>query len=169
MKYRLAMSLALASAGLAQGCEKSATQPRDPSPDGPQLAVVTNEKLAVDEVAVSDCPNGEDVRVTGTIHSLVSITNSASGGFDVHIHTNWSGVKGTSVVTGLRYVAQTTANLSAHFPGPTEGNATTIPGHLSLIGQGNATNEEVHFIIHQTVDAQGNVRSEFEKFTRHCS
>jgi hypothetical protein len=169
MKYNLAVFLALTSTAWLQGCGDSATQPREPNPAGPRLAVVTNEKQLVDEVAISDCPGGEDIHLTGTVHSLTTVTNSASGGFDVHLHTNWSNVKGTSTLTGLQYVAQTNVDLTAHFPGPTEGNATTIPGRLSLIGQGRATNEVVHFVTHQTADANGQVRSEFDTFTRHCS
>jgi hypothetical protein len=96
-------------AGLAACDSSDSMLPTQPDVATPSFAVVFNERIAVAETQVNNCPPAEALALSGVAH--VVIQDRADGTFRAHI--NWSNVKGVGLVSGATYSAQN--NLSQEF------------------------------------------------------
>jgi hypothetical protein len=160
--FSLAAALSLAA------CDKAPTEPARPSVNGPNLDLVINRRFPVDGTALSDC-GGEAVLVTGSFHRVLTITDDHAGGFHVNDHMDYTGLQGTGVNSGSKYVAQQIVSVNFNVPGPTVGFEVTQTMMFTLIGQGTAPNEVLTALIHYTIDANGELTTYVDNFRVKCS
>jgi hypothetical protein len=150
--------------GLVLGCAGDPTQPSS-DPGTPNAAVVVNERTQTIDTLVNDC-TGEEIPLTGTIHQVISVTETGTGVFHLVIRSNWHAV-GTSPTTGASFVFN---NVEVSiFPDIENSFFEGTDEFTSLfIGKGGAPNAVLRFKYHLTINANGTVTSSFEDFTISC-
>jgi hypothetical protein len=136
-------------------------------PVSSQAAVTTNVKEPLDFVVSDPCANGgagEDVHLTGTLHTLIITTEDKGGGFHISLHFH-EGVAGFGLTTGATYqasgVATNTFNAKV-------GQVSTLVNSLRVIGPGPGNNLLIHEVIHLTINANGVVAAEFFRANQEC-
>ena len=153
------------TAFLLAGCERS-TLPSEPAVvSRPNAAVIMNEHRSLDTVITNNC-TGEDLALSGTVHTLFSITESRNGGFHLQFHMNQE-FSGTGLTTGMSYRSIGVDNFSLNTSGlPFE---QTSVGNARLLGRGAGGDLMVHYLQHLTVDANGNLRVLNDDFRFECT
>jgi hypothetical protein len=161
----LLQASALAGAFLL-GCTGETTEPSLSAPGVATAGVVVvNEHTHfIDEVLVSSC-TGEEIPTTGTVHEVLSITETGPGVVKIVAHLQVH-ARGTSPTTGAslrihRILVETFPDVSV----PAEGTTEDV---LTVIAKGSAPNERIRFKYHLTINANGTVTSSFEEFTITC-
>jgi hypothetical protein len=145
-----------------------ATDPTQPSSRHEALSavVVTNERTHVIDLELLNLCTGEAIPLTGTIHELISVTETGTGVVKLVIQTNWHLV-GTGPTTGASFVFND-AEVSI-FP---DVNFSFFEGTdeftSMFIGKGAAPNAVLRFKYHLTFNANGTPTSSFEDFTLRC-
>lgn len=154
----------LATGVLLLGCTAEPTAVSSLQADGPHAAVVTNERTSfIDMDAISLC-TGEVFPTTGTVHEVVSVTETATGVVRIVAHLQIHAV-GTSP-TGASLLIKTVA--TDVFPDvsfPPEGTTQIA---ASIIAKGSAPNEVNHLKYHLTLNANGTVTVTFDELTTRC-
>jgi hypothetical protein len=134
-------------------------------------ATIVNAKTPFAATTLSDC-TGELVALVGEMHTLVRFGESGDRqhfGFDVHI----TGVKGTGLPSGARYVEMDVQNTQANVTplGQQEFTAERTM-NLTRLGEdktfGDGDDMRVHVVAHMTVDANGVVRVDKTDATNEC-
>jgi hypothetical protein len=150
---------------LVLACVTDPTQPSSPH-ETLSAAVVTNERTHVIDLELVNACTGEAIPLTGTIHDLISVTETGTGVFKLVIHSNWHLV-GTSPTTGESVVFNN-AEVSI-FP---DVNFSFFEGTdeftSRFISKGAAPNAVLRFKYHLTFNANGTPTSSFEDFTLRC-
>jgi hypothetical protein len=127
-----------------------------------------NVSFPIDLIESIPCANGgagEDVHLTGEIHSLFHITIDNQGGVHVKTHSNPQGVRGVGLTTGDKY--QGTGVTQDHFNGKV-GQTFTFINNFRIIGQGPNNNVLLHQNVHFTVSAKGDVTASVDNFSAEC-
>lgn len=140
-------------------------------PVASQAAVVTNVQEPIDTFLGIPCANGgagEVVHVTGTLHSLSSITMDGRGGIHGTDHFQPQGVSGVGLTTGATYRATWLLSGTFNFDLDDAPEELTAFNDLRLIGQGRADNYLVHSVLHLTINANGVVTVDSFKFSAEC-
>jgi phage protein U len=125
-----------------------------------------NDRATLEGVLFNEC-TGEFVSYEGTEHFLFHIKEDASGGFHIKAHTNTQ-VQGVST-SGAKYVAHQIEN--SHNLFSESADNFSITSTLQIIRQGSDTSEDdfqAKGLTHVTVNANGEVTSEFEQFESEC-
>jgi hypothetical protein len=149
-------------------CDKAPTAPTGLRPEAPNFAVVINRQFPISTTALSDC-GGEDIAVTGTFHRVLTITSDQTGGFHVNDHFDYTGLTGTSAITGANYVANQISLVNFNVSASTLGFEVTQPITFKLIGQGSAPDEVVTGLVHYTINANGELTTFVDSFRIRCS
>ncbi|MFN2637789.1 MAG: hypothetical protein ABR585_12255 [Gemmatimonadaceae bacterium] len=148
-------------------CDKTPANVTGPRAGDPNLALVINRRFDVVGTALSDC-GGEDIAVTGTFHRILTITSDRAGGFHVNDHMDYTGLQGTSAITGAKYVANQISVVNFNVPGPQLGFEVTRETSFKLIGQGTAPDEVLTMLIHYTINANGELTTFVDNFRVRC-
>lgn len=131
-----------------------------------QAATVTNDvHMPVSGTAVSGCPGGESVDLSGSVHLLFHVTINSDGGESADLHVNYQGVSGIGESSGAKYQipVEVHINTNGHV-----GVETTTTLSAKLIGQGPDNNEVMHMTFHVTVNANGTVTASVDNFFIKC-
>jgi hypothetical protein len=132
-----------------------------------QAAVTTNVKEPLAFVVSNPCANdgaGEDVPLTGTLHTLITATEDKGGGFHINLHFT-ERATGVGLTTGATYQA---SGIATNIFNAKVGQVSTLVNTLRLIGQGPGNNLLIHEIIHLTINANGVVTAEFFRASQEC-
>ena len=129
------------------GCQEDVTGPASRS--GPSFAAAPTTQVVVNAISITKfvpCANGglgEDVSLSGNIHSVFHVTLDGRGGAHVVVIHNPQGVSGTGLTTGAQY--QGVGPKLDVFNATVGFEETTVTTSL-LIGQGPGNN----LILHET-------------------
>ena len=106
---------------------------------------------------------GELVTFTkGSLHVVNHVTEDANGGF--HVIAVFNGTaQGVSEI-GTRYVGSG-VNREAFNSGPGRSQTFTFSGHFHLLSRGSADNSTFKALFHITINANGEVATEFERLS----
>jgi hypothetical protein len=134
------------------------------------FTVITNISEPLDFTQFVPCADegaGEDVHLTGTLHTVIRTTiNSNKVG--IKTLSNPQGVSGVGLTTGDKYrgtgVTQETSN--EHTGGLPE--TETFINNFRILGPGRGNNLLVHENAHFTVNANGTVTSFIDNFSIEC-
>jgi hypothetical protein len=163
MRHSSIAPAALAGA-LMLGCASDPTQPSS-FVGVPNAAVVSNTRTQTINELINYC-TGEEIPLTGSIHEVISITETGTGHFHVVVHSNWHAV-GTSPTTGESLVFHDVA--TSIFPDIENNFFEGTDEFVSrFITKGGAPNAVLRFKYHLTINANGTITSSFEDFTIRC-
>jgi hypothetical protein len=111
---------------------------------------------------------GEEVFIEGTMHTVAHTTIDANGERHIKFHFNIQG-QGEGASSGDKYVFHSVSNSHQNF---TEDNANfTFLDTANLIRQGSAAPADdfkVKFLVHVTINANGEVTADVAKFEPEC-
>ena len=152
---------------LLAGCDRATpTGPEPARPDGaPSLAVTLNETYTTGQFAIT-C-EGTEVILQGRFHLLLSATEDAAGGTHVFGTINAMDFVGTDVATGEmhRFVLTGPRHTNVNASGVT--NDTAIQAFLN-VSAGPGDNLLIHYTVHLTVNANGEVTADTFEFRFVC-
>ena len=155
--------LLLTAAALTLACDSNPTQPAS-QPERPSAAVIDHEQdHNLSGPVENDC-TGEVFTGTGTINTVVSVTDDGAGGVHEKIHQNLQ-FAGTSETTGVRYVGNQVFNEEFN---SRIGEEHTIRLMFTLIAKGSVPNEKSTFQFHITVRPDLTVTSYIDDFHILC-
>ena len=167
-KYRT-LFVTAAFALFSLGCQEDVTGPASRS--GPSFAAAPSTQIVVNPISITKfvpCANGglgEDVSLSGSIHSVFHVTLDGRGGAHVVVIHNPQGVSGTALTTGANYQGvgthQNVFNATVGF------EETTVMTN-QLVGQGPGNNLFLHENVHTTVLANGVVTSFHDNLSITC-
>jgi hypothetical protein len=110
---------------------------------------------------------GEIIVFEGNQHLVFSEMSTANGHLNMKIHWNADDVTGIGQYTGLTYratgVTQTHTVSNAPLP-----YTETMINNYHVIGQGTATNGDLHETVHITVNANGEVTAYVTDYNFDC-
>src|SRR5262249_4633724 len=108
---------------------------------------------------------GEDVLLTGALHTLISLTVNNGGGVSGVMHFQPQGLSGIGMTTGSKYqgTGVTQTKFSANV-----GEQMTFVNNFRIIGQGPGNNFLVHEVAHVTFNANGTVTASFDNLSIDC-
>lgn len=109
------------------------------------------------------------VSLSGTLHVLMHSTSDDNGGVHMVGWTQFQNLSGTSLFTGAAYRATEVYSDPFLFNGTSGGAAEgTFLGNFRIIGRGQAQNYLVHFNMHMTFNANGEMTSSVDNTTMEC-
>lgn len=123
-----------------------------------------------EDVIPNPC-TGEDVLVSGSLHTVGQVVQDAHGGFHISGHYNFEGISGVGLSTGTIYHWTGGARINVHYgcgdlcSPPFE---ETSGSDFQLIGQGSTPDEQVHALTHITVNANGELTADVQEFRMTC-
>lgn len=127
-----------------------------------------NESNPVNIPVFISCANGgagENVLMSGELHTLINFRADNNGGFGVKMHYQPQGLVGTGSVTGDKYqgtgVTQQNGNVKA-------GEEFTFINNFRMVGQGPGNNFSVQEKVHYTINANGTLTSTHDRLTVDC-
>lgn len=166
---RTTLGVAAAAVAVLSGCDD--TRPPTAPADAPSFratTVTTKENFDTTIVAFEPCA-GEDVAFHLREQRVRHTTFDANGVIHDQEVTNDKGTRAVGLVTG-RVWNQTGATVNHINIDLTEDdvNNQTITNTLNLIGPGATPNIKLHEVFHVTVNAQGIIRSLFDKMRTSC-
>jgi hypothetical protein len=110
---------------------------------------------------------GEIIVFQGEQHLVFNETSTANGHLNTKLHWNADDVTGVGQYTGFTYratgVSQDHTITDADLP-----YTNTFINNYHVIGQGQATNADLHETVHVTVDADGNVTAWVTDYNFEC-
>ena len=110
---------------------------------------------------------GEIVVFTGDQHLVFFESSMSNGHLNTKIHWNAEGVTGIGQYTGFQYnatgVTQDHTVSDATLP-----YETTMINNYHIIGQGQATNMDLHETVHLTINANGEMTATVSDYTFSC-
>jgi hypothetical protein len=110
---------------------------------------------------------GEIVVFQGDQHLVFTQTTTADGHVNLLIHWNAEGITGVGQYTGFTYRAtgvtadHTVSNIGFPYTG-------TFINNYHVIGQGQATNGDLHEVVHFTVNANGDFVADVSDYNFTC-
>ena len=151
------------------GCQDDVTGPA--SRNSASFAAASSTQIVVNPISITKfvpCANGglgEDVSLSGDIHSVFHVTLDGRGGAHVVVIHNPQGVSGVGLTTGARYQGVGThQDVFNATVGVEETTVTTS----QIIGQGPGNNLLMHEVVHTTVLASGAVTSFHDNVSIEC-
>jgi hypothetical protein len=164
-----ALIIAAAFALSSLGCQEDVTGPANRG--SPSFAAAPSTQIVVNPISITkfvpcaDGGLGEDVSLSGTIHSVFHVTLDGLGGAHVVVIHNPQDVSGVGLTTGAKY-----QGVGTHMDvfNATVGVEETTVTTSQLIGQGPGNNFLVHDVVHTTVLASGVVTSFQDHVTVEC-
>ena len=108
---------------------------------------------------------GEEVELSGTLHTLIHWTYTENGGYISKWHYQPQNLTGVGLTTGDKY--QGTGVTQDVITGKV-GQEETYVDNFRIIGQGNDNNYVVHETFHFTINANGTMTAEVDKITIDC-
>jgi hypothetical protein len=110
---------------------------------------------------------GENIAVEGNIHYTWNYTPDGSGGYHYMSHTNYAGVSGTGLSSGLKYTANGVGNYKFNAKAPWPYNYTSI--YRFRWNQQGGGSEWYSGQFHYTVNANGDLTANFSDFDSNCN
>ena len=162
------LGLAVLAVAASSGCaDRSPTAPAA-GPSFRATTVTAKENFDTTIVAFESCA-GEDIAFHLREQRVRHTTFDANGVVHDQEVTNDKGTSAVGLVTGRVWI-QTGATVNHINIDLTENdvNNQTIINTLNLIGPGSTPNIRVEEVFHVTVDAQGVIRSLFDKMRTSC-
>ena len=141
-----------------------------------QAEVVINEHVPLDQV-VWTCPGGEDIRVEGTVHVLVTSTVDQAGNTHDVGHINHQNVTGVGLTSGDSYVWRTVGSSAVNVrPSDPEGTANDggytliYRGRMIRLGEDGTQLDDQMFrqTARITLDENGEYTTQFERYVEYC-
>ena len=117
------------------------------------------------------CANGglgEYVNLTGELEIQSHSVEDAKGGTHLTTHVRPSGVVGTGVTTGLRYLGVGGTFEGEGYAAAGQATVYTFVNNFRIIGKGPGNNLLVHYTIHQTLNANGEVTADVDLSITDC-
>jgi hypothetical protein len=161
--------VAAAFALSSYGCREDVTGPARRS--DVSFAAAASTQIVVNPISTTKfvpCANGglgEDVSLSGDIHSVFHVTLDGLGGAHVVVIHNPQGVSGVGLTTGATY--QGVGTHQDEFNARVGVEETTVTTGM-LIGQGPGNNLLTHDVFHITVLASGVVTSFHDYLSVEC-
>jgi hypothetical protein len=124
-----------------------------------------SESVPLETMAFGDC-SGEMVELSGSVHFLYHMTQSANGGYNFRYQSNFQGVSGVGLTTGTSYRAMETFS-DAYHSNSLQFNET-VHQRVKLVAQGSADDLAVNFTFHITANATGEITAVFDRFSFDC-
>ena len=126
--------------------------------------ILTSEDVPFSGLPTVNPCNGENVLLSGRLHTFQVFTPNGSGGELITDMGNFQDVHGVGD-QGNSYVSVLTGTSATHvYPG----EAATSTGVLSLVSQSSALNYELHVVFHLTVAPDGQFVIEFDNISATC-
>jgi hypothetical protein len=122
---------------------------------------MTNVKAPV-ALDVWNPVTGEWVHITGETHIMTSLTNDGAGGSHSVWHFN-SRAQGIGLTTGNEYIGRHVEQENVNFKPPFPHEETFVQ-NIRMIGRGNVPNFVLHWNVHVTINANGEVTAEVNNF-----
>lgn len=145
----------------------------DATPDVVSAQLVQNERvnltIPTQFHAQNPCAGGrfgEIVVFTGEQHLVFDQTTVSNGHLNMKLHWNAENVTGIGQYTGLAYRA--TGVTQDHVVDASLPYSETMINNYHIIGQGQATNLDLHETVHVTVDANGRVTAWVTDYEFSC-
>lgn len=134
-------------------------------------AVTENLKVPFSQAVFVPCAAGgvgEVVVISGTLHTLLTMTVDKSGGVHMKFHFQPQGVVGSGLTTGNIYrgggVTQGHQNIRADgLP-----FIDTFVNRFNVIGTAGAESFKIHNTVHVTVNANGDLSAEVDNSSTTC-
>ena len=117
-------------------------------------------------VSCADGGSGEDVRITGFLHLLITETVDGNGNLHTTTHFQPMGVAGTGLTTGDVYRATGVTRDAVN--GLTVPFEATFVNNFRLIGPGKGNNLTIHEVFHVTFDANEFLRALVDRVSVEC-
>ena len=169
MRYPLAV---VAVTAVLLGCADAPTATRllSSSANASASAGTTSMVVPLNGSVFVPCANGgagEDVDLTGNLHQVITLVTTANGTTTFREQSQPQGVSGIGQVTGDIYRGTGSAQMIQIDGGPAPSEFTFI-NNFRIIGPGPGNNVLVHENEHLTMDANGNVRADFDNLRVEC-
>jgi hypothetical protein len=140
-----------------------------PSPARGDAPQTFNEQFPIDYKVMNVCsPDSDEViQLSGTLHVHSTSVSDGNGGFHVTSHSNWQGVEGTGLTSGekYRFISRGKSTFNTSGPLPFTSTSTT---HNNMVGQATGVIMIVQNQFHITVNASGEVTSQFSHQSAEC-
>jgi hypothetical protein len=121
----------------------------------PALAAVETNVFIPFSTSLSNPCLGETVALTGSLHLLVIVQETANG-THVLTHAQPQGIEGTGLTSGEMYRG-TGVTMSSVFLQPPPPFDVTFVNNFRIIGAADANSFMVHTTVHITVNANGEI------------
>jgi hypothetical protein len=129
--------------------------------------ITVEEKEPFDTILFGPYPCiQENIQLQGTIHLVFHVVFGPNDTVRLSMQQIALNGTGTGLTTGAQYRVSD-ASHSTFTAGPTQFEYT-ITGHQRFIGQGRTPDFFLHFVGHTTVNAKGQVTSDFYNFRITC-
>jgi hypothetical protein len=139
-----------------------------------QAAVITNdtnvpiaEALGGSPILFDDC-TGEDVELSGDVHTLIRTTVDSRGGIHVGASFSASDVNGVGLSSGNTYQFHGNQNFEFNTQPPYPYEATLLLTNFGLTSRGSDDNLAVTLYAHFTINANGEVTADFFRPVVKC-
>jgi hypothetical protein len=134
-----------------------------------QAAVTSNVSVPIATSAFVPCANGgagEFVNLTGSLHTLATVTLDSAGGVHGTLLFNPQNVSGVGSVsgTGYRGTGETLSTFSSMV-----GAVSTLVNNFRIIGAGGVASLQVHENIAVVVNANGTVTTSIDHVSVTCT
>lgn len=153
-----------------------------PSPVAPLRVMDENPTLAatVDDVEQTvtfhrtlfiACANegaGEDVELSGLIQIRSHTTEDANGGIHVSSHVRPDGVIGVGETSGLMYRGTGGTFEAEGYSAAGDPATYSYVNNFRIIGQGPGNNMTIHYTVHQTINANGELTADVDLNRSEC-
>jgi hypothetical protein len=129
------------------------------------------ESFTVNEfipIELTDAGCGDVIEITGTLHVLLHVTFTPTGGVTVKQHFQPQGATGVGLISGATYqaVGETQETDTDNGPGPQF--EFTFVNNFKMISHGTTPNYLVHDTVHVTVNNNGEVTAEVVNSSVEC-
>jgi hypothetical protein len=158
----LAVMLALALVGglltLALLAKPSQANP----PTDNQNRGATSQQFEIDVTIGADDCTGEEIHVTGTVHS-VDRYYETDGGFHSRTHYNLVNARGVGLTSGEEYIITSAGGIAENFVPAGSLVSSTVDMQI-IVGKGQADNLVYHSLVHYIIEVvEGEPTSKMEK------
>jgi hypothetical protein len=126
--------------------------------------VLVNTDIPVAPFIANPC-NGETIALSGVGHLIIAETVASSGNFLLRLHINGQDISGVGLTTGAKYSLSSTVNQEMTVAA---GSEETILETERVIGQGQVPNFDLKFLLHITVNANGDITAFVDNGTAVC-
>ena len=130
-----------------------------------------NITTTLNDTFVNPC-TGEEVLVTGELHTLYYVSQDSAGGLHVRSHGNIQGGTGVGLTSGDRYVLTNARNLETNNQFidilDTRASECTFVSYLQATTPGPKNNFYIRIQQHVTINANGEITVLREEMTTEC-
>jgi hypothetical protein len=133
-----------------------------------QASTVTSTDRIPASGVIDGCPPSEPISVEGTLKTVAHTTIDANGGYHTTLQIHLKG-QGVGLDSGDKYVYNQLANHHLNATGPSNETSTF---NFKIIRQGSvSTTDDANAtaVFHVTVNANGEVTTQFDRFEDECT